>query len=188
MTLLGNAKPTPEQLAEFRKNADKGRIWIYQNLEPGHADWGKLIFLQKPYAPPAQVTDPVDGTTWRYRLVGYILDLKTGEIGECRSTMRDPPLAPHKPKRKVIEGPWGKRTIEPPRESETPPAQGSGKGSYTRRGYLPADHWLYSSGPIVAGRAILQPNRKMTPEEAEKLLQDGHDAIARGNPKPTDND
>ncbi len=33
MALLGNAKPTSERLAEFRKNADKGRIWIYQNLD-----------------------------------------------------------------------------------------------------------------------------------------------------------
>jgi len=110
MALLGNAKPTPEPMARFRKNAGKGRIWIYQNLEPGHTDWGKLIFLQKPYAPPAQVTDPVDGTTWRYRLVGYLHDLKTGEIWECRSTMTppDPPPPPRKPCRKVIEGPWGK--------------------------------------------------------------------------------
>jgi len=188
MALLGNAKPTPEQLVQFRKNADKGRIWIYQNLEPGHADWGKLIFLQKPYAPPAQVTDPVDGTTWRYHLAGYILDLKTGEIGECRSTMRDPPPAPRKPKRKVIEGPWGKRTIEPPKESETPPVPPSGKERFIDRGYAKPDDPIYSIGPIVAGRAILQPHRKMTAEERKQLFQNARAAVARGNPKPTDND
>lgn len=163
MTLLGNAKPTPEQLAQFRKNADKGRIWIYQNLEPGHADWGKLIFLQQRCAPPAQVTDPVDGTMWRYRLVGYILDLKTGEIGECRSTMTpDPPPAPRKPKRKVIEGPWGKRTIEPPKESETPPAPPNGAGRVIDHGLAKPDDPIYSLGPVVNGRPILKPRETGT--------------------------
>jgi len=187
MALLGNAKPTSEQLAQFRKNAGQGRIWIYQNLEFGHTDWGKLIFLQQRCAPPAQVTDPVDGTTWRYHLAGYILDLKTGEIGECRSTMRDPPPAPRKPKRKVIEGPWGKRTIEPPKESETPPAPPSGKGRHINYGLAKPDDPIYSTGPVVAGRPILQPYRKMTPEEIEKNFQRGRDAVARGNRKPTEN-
>jgi hypothetical protein len=114
MALLGNAKPTPEQLAEFRKNAGKGRIWIYQNHEFGHTDWGKLIFLQKPYAPPAQVTDPVDGTMFRYVLAGYIHDLKTGEIWECSSMTSNPPSTPRKPRSNVIEGPWGKKILEPP--------------------------------------------------------------------------
>lgn len=61
------------------------------------------------------------------------------------------------------------------------------KGTYTRRGLLPPDHWLFRAGPTVAGRAILQPHRKMTPEERERLLQDARDAIAGGNPKPTEN-
>ena len=63
-----------------------------------------------------------------------------------------------------------------------------GKGYCIDMGLCRPDDPIYNMGPIVAGRAVLQPNRKMTPEEAEKLLQDGHDAIARGNPKPTDND
>ena len=109
MTLLGNAKPTPEQLEEFRKDAYKGRIWIYQNLEPGHADWGKLIFLKKGTAPPSQVADPVDGTTWRYLLAGYFHDLKTGEIWECSSMTSNPPPTPRKPRSNVVEGPWGKK-------------------------------------------------------------------------------
>jgi len=93
------------------------------------------------------------------------------------------------------------------------------RGTHTRGGFLPEDHWLYSSGPIVAGRPIvpplkkgrhtnlgllppddpiyttgpivngrkiLKPYRKMTPEEVEKLLADAR-AIARGNPKPSEN-
>ena len=48
------------------------------------------------------------------------------------------------------------------------------KGTFTRGGFLPADHWLFGAGPIVAGRAISQPHRKMT-------------AVARGNPKPPEN-
>jgi hypothetical protein len=35
-----------------------------------------------------------------------------------------------------------------------------GGGSYTRRGFLPADHPLFGTGPIVSGRPILEPPKK----------------------------
>ena len=43
--------------------------------------------------------------------------------------------------------------------------QFGGPGTYTRGGFLPDDHWLYGAGPIVAGRVILEPPKKKTPEE-----------------------
>jgi len=156
MALLGNAKPTPEQLAQFRKNAGKGRIWIYQNLEYGHADWGKLIFLQKPYAPPSQVADPVDGTLFRYVLAGHIHDLKTGEIWENSSMMSDPPPAPRKPRSNVVEGPWG--------EKDHRAAEGRCQGSFTDLGSLPPDHKVYMMGTIISGRQLYPPRKSSTEE------------------------
>jgi len=35
-----------------------------------------------------------------------------------------------------------------------------GRGTFTRGGFLPEDHWLYSSGPIVSGRPIVPPLKK----------------------------
>ena len=154
MALLGNAKPTSEELERLRAEKGKGRVWVYQNTKVGTPDAGKLLYLAKPYAPPAQVADPNDGTLWRYVLVGYIPDLKTGEIWECS-------MGPRKPQdprltRKVIPGPWGKRIIEPPRED--------GRGGNTSMGYLPADHKVYTMGPVISGRPLYPP-RKISTEE-----------------------
>ncbi len=77
------------------------------------------------------------------------------------------PSASRKQLMKVIEGPWGKRTIEPPKattEPATPKEQPFGKGSYTRHGFLPPEDPLFSSGPIVAGRPILKPPKKKPAE------------------------
>lgn len=82
--------------------------------------------------------------------------------------------------------PVDRATLEKIAEFEAQSAP-SKKGTHTRGGFLPDDHPLYSSGPIVAGRPILQPYRKMTPEELEKLLQSARDSVARGSQKPTEN-
>lgn len=60
----------------------------------------------------------------------------------------------------------------------------SKKGTHTRGGFLPDDHWLYGAGPIIGGRVILKPHRPMTPEDRERIFQDARDAIAKGKQKP----
>jgi hypothetical protein len=56
-----------------------------------------------------------------------------------------------------------------------------GKGYCINMGLARADDPIYSLGPVVNGRPILQPHRKMTPEELERLLQDARDAIAKNS-------
>lgn len=48
----------------------------------------------------------------------------------------------------------------------------SKKGTHTRGGFLPEDHWLYSSGPIVSGRPIVPPP-KDPPSGAERVIDHG---------------
>ena len=110
--LMGNAKPTPEDMERLRPMRGGGRVWIYQNTKVGTPNAGKLVFLQKPYSPPATVPDPYDGTLWRYILVGYFPDIDTGEVWGCSmgpTTLQDPRLT-----RKVIPGRWKKKITGPP--------------------------------------------------------------------------
>jgi hypothetical protein len=62
----------------------------------------------------------------------------------------------------------------------------SKRGTHTRRGFLPPDHWLFGAGPIVAGREILKPHSPWTTEDYERNFQIARDAIAKGNQKPTE--
>jgi hypothetical protein len=135
-----------------------GRVWIYQNTKVGTPNVGKLVYLQKSFAPPDTVPDPHDGTLWRYVLVGYFRDLEGFEIWECSAG----PPKPQDPRltRKVIPGPWGKMIIEPPKESETPKGPPSGKGRHINEGLAKPDDPIYSTGPIVNGRPILQPPKE----------------------------
>jgi len=71
-----------------------------------------------------------------------------------------------------------------PDDPRIPKAPEGGMGTCTFHGFLPDDHWLYGAGPIVSGRPLSQPHRKMTPEEREKLLADARAAVARGNQEP----
>jgi len=60
-------------------------------------------------------------------------------------------------------------------------------GRVTDLGFLPPDDPIYSIGPVVNGREIGKPYRKMTPEEIERNFQVARDEIARGNRKPSEN-
>lgn len=88
MALIGNPKPSKEQLKAMRAdNYSFSRWWVYQNQEDGHPDRGNVEYLQcgrhnKHIAPPAQIPDPTDGVNWRYVLAGYV-DLREGTIAEA---------------------------------------------------------------------------------------------------------
>jgi len=154
--LMGNAKPTPEDMERLRPMRGGGRVWIYQNTKVGTPNVGKLVYLQKSFAPPDTVPDPHDGTLWRYVLVGYFRDLEGFEIWECSAG----PPKPQDPRltRKVIPGPWGKRTIEPPPET--------GMGKVIDRGALPSDHPIFSRGPMIFGRNLpATPKKKLSEDK-----------------------
>ena len=82
--LYGDAKPSPEALAQMR---ERGGTWAcYQNHALDSAGLGELRFLQygegRTYAiPPERYPDTQFGTGWRHVLVGRV-NLESGEIEE----------------------------------------------------------------------------------------------------------